>query len=231
MKSLQEECVKLEALLDDYVDGALLPPIAQRVESHLTTCPECSAEVKDLQLLLAAAAELPRSLDPARHLWPQIASRLEPRAVVVGPPLRHRQSWWLQAVAALLFMVIGAFLGRLAPTAAPTAGSTPPESASSTEVRLASWEGGAVSDGFDLAEAEFLRAKEALWLLALRHQDNLSPVTRRVVERNLRILDKAIEELRTALEDDPGNPELESFLLNHHRRGVDLLERLSRTEV
>lgn len=230
MNDLKAECLKLEVLLDDYVDGALDAAldtsIVQRVESHLAACPECSAEVEDLRQLLAATAELPRNLESERDLWPQIAGRLEPRSTVARPR-PGKQSWWLQAVAALFFMMIGSFLGRLAPGAGPRSVEDSP----SVEVSLASWEEGSVSDGFGLAEAEFLRAKETLWLLALRRQDGLSPVTSKVVERNLRILDKAIEELRTALENDPGNPGLESLLLNHHRRGVDLLQRLARTEV
>jgi hypothetical protein len=227
MKPLQEECVKFEALLDDYVDGALPTVMAQRVESHLRTCPDCGTEVEDLRRLLAATAELPRGLEPGHDLWPGIVGQLQPRTIVPGPRLGGRQGWWIQAVAALFLMVIGAFLGRLV----PIANSTPVGNLLSTEVSLASWESSEASSGFGLAEVEFLRAKENLWLLALRHQNELSPVTRKVVERNLRILDKAIDELRTALENDPGNPELESLLLNHHRRGVDLLERLARTEV
>lgn len=227
MKSHQEECVKLEALLDDYVDGVLDEPRAERVELHLTACAACRHEVEALRSLLAASAGLPRSLDPERDLWPQIAGQLVPRTVVAQPGFGGRMSWWLQAAAAVLLVLFGAFLGRFAPGSPSPSEETPARG----EIHLASFEDRSVSEGFGLAEAEFLRAKETLWLLALRRQDELSPVTRKVVERNLRILDKAIFELRTALENDPGNPELEHLLLNHHRRGVDLLERLARTEV
>ena len=230
MKDLTEECAKLELLLDDHVDGSLDPALAARVEEHLAACPRCRAEVDDLRSLLAATAALPRSLDPGHDLWPGIARRLEPRttAAAGSPSLRPssgRPRWWLQAVAALLLLAVGGLMGRLLPAAKVVDSAGSPVG----EARLAAWDG--AGDGFGLAEAEFLRAKESLWLLALKRQDELSPVTRKVVARNLRILDQAIAELRTALEDDPGNQELENLLLDRHRRGVDLLERLARTEV
>lgn len=235
MTRMKEECSKLEALLDDYVDGTLDPALARNAETHLASCPECRADVESLQRLLAATAALPRELEPPHQLWPQIAGQLEPRQGNSRPNRPALQGWALQAVAALLLIAFGAFLGRLAPgvLALDPPGNVPIATVGESvagEVLPASWEEGSVSEGFSLAEREFLRAKETLWLLALRRQDDLSPVTRKVVARNLRILDKAIEELRVALESDPGNPELETLLLDHHRRGVDLLERLARTE-
>ena len=56
-----------------------------------------------------------------------------------------------------------------------------------------------------------------------------SPETREVVERNLRVIDEAIEELRQALAADPGNPQLENLLLAQHRTEIDLLQRLRKT--
>ena len=66
--------------LDDYVDDLLPDEEAAIVDRHLLECRECSREVAELRSLLAAAAELPDEIAPARDLWPGIEAALDDRA-------------------------------------------------------------------------------------------------------------------------------------------------------
>lgn len=234
-----QECKNGDPRLQDFVDGLLGPDDERRVRLHLAVCGRCRREERELRRLLTRVAELPREIAPPRDLWSGVAERLvarRPAAADRGAPARpaHRgaarggraRRWLLQAAAALAFTVLGALLAQLAgpareapdiagPTAAPPSGRV--MAASDT------------APGFDEIESEYLRAKEALWLLVSSRQDELSPVTLEIVRRNLIIVDDAIRDLRAALAKDPGNRQLESSLLAQHRRGLHLLHRLIRT--
>jgi len=212
-----------DVTLQDFVDGWLDAAQEGRVREHLAACARCRAEERQLRRLLARVAELPRTVAPPHDLWPGVAARLggrraSPPAEVeaIERPRRARswnvRRWVLQTAAAIVFTALGAALGRLIPDAGETTAAA---------VRPAS------SSAFAAAETEYLRAKDALWLVAASRRDELSPVTMEIVRRNLVLIDEAIWELRQALAADPGNPHLESLLLAQHRRGLDLLRRLS----
>jgi len=165
---------------------------------------------------------LPRSIEPENDLWPGIATRLEPRASRARRPAWR--SWALQALAAVLFMALGAGLerrlgGPAVPSASPEGDATAPAAAV------------AEAGDFRAVEADYLRAKEELWrAVVLRRdvlpRDRLTPETLEVVDRNLRLIDEAIDELHAALERDPGNPRLEELLLASHRQEMHLLQHL-----
>jgi len=175
---------------------------------------ERSRSDEPMRRLLAEAAELPRSIEPPRDLWPEIEARLGERRVPAAVAWRR---FAYQAVAAIFFMALGAVLALAL---------RPAESSEvrSGDVRAASFAG---ASDFATVEAEYLRAKDQLWLLALSRRDELSPVAMRVVERNLRIIEAAIRDLRGALADDPENSQIEGMLLAKHRQGIEILQRLT----
>ena len=172
---------------------------------------------------------LPREIEPEHDLWPVIAGRLEPRRPSRFRRLRRTTAGVVpRALAALFFMGLGALVTWLAMSGEPTlddgqvATTAPPPIATP-----AAYDVGATT-GVEAIEADFLRAREALWRDVLANRDRLQPATVEVVEQNLEIIDRAIRDLRRALEADPGNPALERRLIDSHRRGLDLLRRLSR---
>lgn len=226
MKELN--CDDVEARLQDFADGVLDAAEERRLREHLASCARCRSEEREARRLLSRVAELPRSIAPPRDLWPEVAARLGEQSpappVEVAAGRRRRgpwrrwsaRQWALQAAAALAFTVLGGVLGqRIAP--APSAYPWPPDAAAPA----------AASPGFQTLETEYLRAKTAWWLVVYSRHEELSPETVEAVQRNLVILDRAIWELREALEVDPGNRQLESLLLAQHRRGIDLLRRLA----
>lgn len=77
---------KLHDFLDR--DPTLSAADAHALESHLTQCAACRAELESLRRLRAATAALPRELPPSRDLWPEISSQLADAA----PAPRSRPS-------------------------------------------------------------------------------------------------------------------------------------------
>ena len=234
-KRTREDCHRIEPLLDDLVDGQLSATDHQRVRAHLDHCEGCTERLRSLEALFSDVEALPRGLEPPTDLWQAIEPRLtarERRGVVPRLP-----AWARQAAAAVAFMAVGGLLsqlllpGRAAEAPAGSIEVTAVEQAGDPMAGsdLAEAPSDLAEAYFALAEADYLHAKEALWGAVYSSRDSLSPATRDVVERNLLVIDGAIAELRSALEADPGNPDLESLLLAQHRTEIDLLQRLART--
>ncbi len=232
MSTKLEDCSRVEPLLDELVDGRLSAAELRAVEAHVAECEPCARQLASLEDLLARVEELPRSLEPAADLWsgiePRLARRGFPRrrpATAAGWPYRLRQ-----AAAAVAFMTLGGGLSQLLPAWRGGAAGVPDGAGVSMAVASLEAGGGleARAVDFAVAEADFLRAKEALWSAVLNGRETASPATREVVERNLAVIAGAIRELRAALAADPGNPQLEGMLLAQHRTEIDLLRRLMR---
>ena len=225
MTTEDRSCDRWLELVDDHVDGVLEPETDRALRRHLDDCTDCSTAASELRELLQAASELPRSMDPSPELWTGIESRLAPRSAVAPRSLHIARSqrrfvgWVPRAIAAALLVAFGALSSRLLWPPAPAAVDIAGEPAA-VEAVLASAE---VAN----AEAEYLRVKEALWLTIYRNHEELSPMTVHVVEHNLRTIDKAIQDIRLALDEDPGNRRLEGQLFANHKRGIDLLRRLA----
>lgn len=240
----EHRCRSGNTRLQDFVDGLLDPDEERRVREHLAVCEGCRREERDLRRLLARVADLPREVRPPRDLWPEVSGRLPERRPATSPAFgpgksrlhggptpvrsRSRRQWLLRAAAALFFMGLGSLLTQLATPAGELA--TPVGERFGTAVpgsdRTARASGAALD--FDEIESEYLRAKDALWLVVYSRHEDLSPVTLEIVRRNLFIVDEAIRDLRAALAEDPGNRQLAASLLAQHRRSLHLLHRLTR---
>lgn len=75
----------------------------------------------------------------------------------------------------------------------------------------------------NFADAQFNAAVTDLEQILRDERDRLDPRTVLVIERNLKAIDDAIQEARTALNNDPANPYLNSHLADARRRKIDLL--------
>lgn len=189
---------------------------------------EGSAEEKPDPRLATLIAGLPREMQPARDLWPGIAERLgtAPPALQPSPA---SPSWWKLAAATLAGAALGTLLtGLVLGGSAPqglTVGGVPPTAA--VPVSFNQQEEGTAPPDYRLVEADFLRAREALWLEVYTRRDRFSPDTLATVEKSFASLDRAIQDLRKALEREPGNPRLEAELYRSHRRSLGLLRKLA----
>lgn len=66
-----------------------------------------------------------------------------------------------------------------------------------------------------------------LELILAQNRSRLSPATVQVVEKNLALIDKAIEDARKALAADPASPYLNDHLAETMKRKADLLRRVT----
>lgn len=209
---------RIRESLDDYLDGVLTPEAAREVEAHLEGCAACRDEIDALRSLLAEVAELARSIEPPRDLWPQIDSQ------IARPSWGGRTFWSMRyplAAAAVLLIAISSLVtallvertsGRVATDLAPTVTGTAT----------------AASAGWQQIETEYLRATAELMEPLEATRTRLAPETLELIEESLRIIDSAIREVRAALAADPGSRELMEMLSVTYEKKIEVLQQVSR---
>jgi hypothetical protein len=157
----------------------------------------------------AALASLPRELRPARDLWPDIESRLEPRA--------RRGAWAWQAAAAIALVAVSSLitanLVRRADTPAARASAPDPQA----QVMKA-----AFGPSYSL-NAEYDAARRQLAADLERRLAVLPPSARQKLEANLAEMHRAAAEINAALARQPGDPLLEELLLNTYQDELGVL--------
>jgi anti-sigma factor RsiW len=198
-------CPDREVQLNEYADGTL--PAAERaiVTAHLGQCAGCRAALAELRGLVVAAGQLPRSLAPSRELWVGIARRIGPRAPGAGAWWRAPM-FWRGALAAAATLVIGFGIHRLTMPRSVVPGGR-------------SWQ--ALEANYGDAAAELGRTLAA-------ERDRLRPETIALVERNLALIDAALQESRAALAHDPANAALQQFVAAAYGQKVELLRWATR---
>jgi len=226
-------------LLSDYLDHDLPRGEAGALERHLVDCAECRDTLVALERVKTRAATLVDPLAPT-DLWAGIASRIgtagttsvqPPRIVVHELPNPHSARaprpalWsvpqWALAAAAFLAVALGVswvVQTRMAPGLRPqeavvtTPGVQPPSAG--TEAAAASFDATAI-------ESEIGQLERALD----RGRDKLDPKTVKVLEENLRIIHKATEDARRALEQDPANRDLRNYFAGSVQSKLDMVKR------
>jgi len=195
-------CRDFEARADAYVAGRLSARDAAAFEAHLDRCAACAAALERAAESPPGLASLPRSIEPDEDLWPAIHGRLA--AARVRPGRIAVPRWGLAAAAVLLIAFssgVTAVLLRPAPRAA--------------------------SATLDVSalEAQYAEVSEDLSGALEQARSRLEPATMATIERNLKIIDAALDETRRALARDPGNPALGQMVVAAWRQKVDLLRR------
>jgi hypothetical protein len=218
-------CRNFETMLDAYVDNELSAEERLRVERHLSDCPDCRAAVSEVRSLMDRAAELPRGIPPRRDLFPEIRARIEEHhAGSVGREKapRARRVRWIGLAASLLIVAIA---GSTALWLRDGTSSLPPVATLEGEA-LPAASGG--DESIDAAIHEYVEAADLLLAAIDERQSRLSPETRKVLEKNLAIIDQAIEEVRLLLEADPSSRDNTVLLRAMHEQKVQFLRRVSR---
>jgi hypothetical protein len=208
-------CAELARHLDELLENRLAPALRAAAEEHVRTCAACRPEVAGLRRVLAEAASLPESVEPLEDLWPSIEARLAPR-----PALRAKRfDWRTLAVAATLaaaLVTAGILLRPRGPGGERVATGEPSATAPIP-----------ASLPFDAAEQALLETKQRLREALAERRSTLSPATAAAVDRNLEVIENAIEEIRVALERDPANPHLNRRLLAIHQQELAFLQHVT----
>jgi anti-sigma factor RsiW len=196
--------------LDDFVDDAL--PAAERaaVEAHLTTCAECRDLVAGLRSVIAAVSAL-EPVEPPRAAW----ARIE-RTIRAERPGTRAPRWpWLAAAAVL---VLATFAGL------KLAGVWQPAPASDLTASAPVPDAQAIEAELLQAEQHYQNAITGLERIASAEKESLDPQTASTLEKNLAVVDQAINESRAALRAQPGSEPAQQSLLENFRTKVALLQ-------
>lgn len=216
-------------LISESLEGDLGPEECQEVESHLAICGSCSKLLEEFRDLREMAGSLPDQTPP-RDLWPGIARgiqeeagrdpldpdviRLHPR--VAAQPSGGKKSLRLsfpQAAAAGLALAL--FSGALgAGLAARTGVSDPVQLTAASNEESSAWVSLVEEAIPNLSPTAVEVARLELQLAD--YEGQMNPATVEILEKNLRVIDRAIRESLEALQADPGN----TFLENNLERAV-----------
>jgi predicted anti-sigma-YlaC factor YlaD len=218
--------------LSEYLDGDFDAAERAPFDQHLADCDECRATLVELRDLAALAQQL-EDQPPTRDLWTGIQARIQTATAAEAAP--RPQPAWRQpprrfaftitqlaaASIALVLLTASAFwllgpAGGLIPggsTAAGPAAAGPTPTGATGTLHLA---GDLAAGQYDAAVADLERA------LAEGRQ-YLAPATIQLLEENLAVIDRAIEEARNALAEDPANVYLTNYLADTMRRKLEWL--------
>lgn len=196
-----------EQQLNDFVDQALDASDADAVSAHLQSCAQCTREIEALRALLERVNGLPASIMPARDLRPGIWARADQKS------LWH----WRYPLAAAAILLI-------AITSTVTVLVTRNEGGPVVRVT----ETPATVDLVTL-ENQYGPEVETMERMLREQREQLAPETVQILEENLAIIDKAIQEARAALISDPQSNMLGELLRSAYQRKLDLLKQAARS--
>lgn len=224
MTDMTMTCAELDERLADYLTDALSASERAAVERHLGSCTRCAGVLASLDAPPAQAAALP-VLAPSRDLWAGIASRIEPRVLALAEraaPVAHPQRRpvaWL-AAAAVVLVASTAFI-----TYTITERGTPTIVASGAPPTVLP--GGPIpASNVSMIKVYDVQIATLDSIVRLRH-NQLDPKTVKVIEKNLKLIDKAIAESRAALLKDPRSRFLNDQLTHVLDQKVGLLRTVA----
>lgn len=175
-------------------------------------------------------AALPEAVEPGRDLWPGIEARLEEADARPGP-----RRWWWGAVAAALGTA--ALLPLLLVRDGPMGEDPVPMATVPAESRATTNRGlDTAGQKFRLRNAavtsvepgpEYRAARAELLSLLEARLEQLAPEDREIVVRNIETIRSALEEIDTALQDNPDDPLLQELMLQTYQRELDVMARVN----
>jgi hypothetical protein len=197
------DCVELQQSLAEVEDGS---SVEQR--AHLRGCQACSALVRELDLIVAAAGELRAADEPSPRVWNSIEIALRQEGLIrssrTGWPLvpSFRARWgaarWLVPAAAMLLLALGIYVRR--------------ESMPNHLAKQASVVTPAVSAS-DLDDADLMQEVAAN-----------APAMRPQYEDNLRWVNESIRDAQGAVDDSPNDEDARRSLMDAYQQKSMLFE-------
>ena len=202
--------------LSEYLDGELAGSERTALEAHLASCGNCRATLEELRRVVGRARALDDRL-PTADLWPGIAEHIGVVSLAARRA-RRRLSFTVPQLAAAsvaLALVSGGAVWLLGGrTHAPTA-------TAATEVgrRPAPL----INASAYPTDPRYAAQVAALERALQRGRSQLDTATVRIIEKNLKIIDRAIRDAQSALVADPASTYLNLHLAQEMRRKLELL--------
>ncbi len=219
--------------LSDFLNGDLEPADRRKLETHLEHCADCTTTLEQLRQVVSWARSHPGH-PPPKDVWPSIATGIRGSRRKAGSQVRphagatRERVTWLpatmpQALAAgIALTVVAAVSWWVARTTLPG-----PIVQEVTTVRWAPNTG--PSPRVTILAAERYSAAIAELEALIADEGRIDTATVRVVESRLAIIDRAIDEARTALAKDPNSDYLADHFANMMRRKLALLRTVARS--
>jgi anti-sigma factor RsiW len=203
----------IEAQLGDAANEAPAPVPARAKVTDVRSHPRWWSRPLTFSLAQAAAAAVLLVVLAGGGAW--FAFRAQPQRVVAGDGVAVTPAP-LRATAPAPAPGVGPVAQNATSGPAPDAPRTaaaPPRTVDAVPATAVS-----VDPRYDATVAELQR-------LLVHERANLDTSTVRILEQNLALVDRALAEAQRAVESDPNNPYLRSYLASTMRRKVDLLRR------
>ncbi len=244
------ECVAFDAHLQDYLEHELDDTSRAKLEAHAAACTRCSEILAELGALAVQSRALPE-LTPSRDLWSGIEARIQapvfglPSAAAARSPRGRRPIVWLGAAAAALVIATSGITYELTShlTRRPLAQSRRVDPARTVATAAAKTDtvivtrfvvagesktiGNAQLVNLGARHAERIYGKEITELQNVieRRRADLDPRTLAIIDYNIKVIEGAIGQTRTALARDPAS----HFLLEKLNDALDKKVELLRT--
>jgi hypothetical protein len=196
-------CVELQQSLAEVENGSSLEQRA-----HLRGCPACSALVKDLNLIAAAASQLQAADEPSPRVWNSIEMALRQeglirptraaRSLVPSFAVRWGAARWLVPAAAMLLLALGIYVQRE---------SLPSQLARQASVAVP------VANPSDLNDDDLMQEVA----------DN-TPAMKTQYEENLRQVNESIRDAQGVVDESPNDEEARRSLMDAYQQKSMLFE-------
>jgi anti-sigma factor RsiW len=216
-------CSDYRQAIAEFVDGSLDAAGQRELERHVAGCAGCRALVADLKSIQAAAFTLERRQPPAgawKAIRDRVAAEPAPGARVLNWP-RTRTAWgvWMAAAAALLIVTtagIWSIVNEPRPdrdVAATTPATDDAPTPASVAAHLAA------------AEEQLDKAARGLEQIARSQSGELDAQTAAIIQKNLEVIDHAVDESRAALKIEPTSTHAQDSLFDAMRTKVAVLQQ------
>lgn len=221
--------------LSDYLAESLEGDDLTALERHLAECGECRGVLEDLRRVVSRAGGL-GNVQPPRDLWPGIAAAIKApvqalrdagNAKVIALPtavVGERASGTRERLAFTRTQLAAASVALIAVSALTTWWAGPGLGVRSEAPSLPQTPSAVTMAAAVAAPPKGLAAELSALEAALASASaQLDPNTVRVLQRNLGVIEQAIEDSRRALAVDPGNDFLTDHLDQVYERKLEYL--------
>lgn len=221
--------------LSDYLDESLDPAERSALEAHLAECGPCRTVLAELRTLVADAHRL-GDVPPARDLWPGIAAAIAaPLSVgtdrersVIQLPTAAREAPRRSGVFLTMPQLAAASIVLAIVSAAATMWAGPGLGVATRQAAVSpppAMEAVQAASELEGPSPELSRELATLEEALDAARGKLEPNTVRILEKNLGVIERAIDESRRALALDPGNEFLREHLDRAYHDKVEYLRQ------
>jgi hypothetical protein len=207
--------------LSDLVDGTLAGDHRREVEAHLHGCERCRVVYDDIARIRQLGASLER-LQPPAAVWARVEAETRGRSGGQATPWWMRRSAWMpMATAAALVLAVAlvyVIQQQFSGTASGVGDRAPVVGSADEHTDLES-----VTTELRLAEQHYENGIRGLERLASDKKE-LDPQVAAALQKNLQLIDQAIEESRAALRAQPSSDQAQQSLFEAFRTKIVVLQ-------